>query len=94
MTRAYVVTLRDGRAAPCEGTLYATPLVPLARELARLDLDAVSVAEEQHTRAEWLAAHEERMAYRCHACGAPDEGAPLLPEEQHLVDEMLREATT
>lgn len=40
----YVVAV-DGRAAPCEGTLYATPLVPLTRELARLDLDAVSVAE-------------------------------------------------
>ena len=70
MTRAYVVTLRDGRtiravvaaeevcgvlnwyvafvdgvAAPCDRTLYATPFVPLARELTRLDLDVVSVAE-------------------------------------------------
>lgn len=40
----YVASV-DGAAAPCEGTLYATPLVPLALELARLDLDAVSVAE-------------------------------------------------
>lgn len=48
---------------------------------------------EAQRREAFVARHEERMACRCHACGAPENGAPLRPEEQHLADEMLRGVT-
>lgn len=47
-------------------------------------------AMREALREAFVARHEERLAYRCHACGAPENGAPLRPEEQHLVDELLR----
>lgn len=67
---------------------------PDARVAVRIARKALAEVELLRAKAaaDFAAAHEAMLAYRCHRCGAPHEGAPLQPDEQHLVDELLRGA--